>query len=216
MKDKSSSLNVIKYFTDGLTEVVASFLYVFKLGGVGIKTLVLLPSKVLFNASSSKVDKVYKNTKVLMDNAVNTAVNMPKEATEQKEEATETLDMDVKPVPEVQTVQEQPESFLAKAWKVLNGDLGQNKSKSQIAKLEEKKRLLQEELASPEAKRNTEAKVYTYVAKTPGGKWVDGRFIGFSKMDVNSFLLNEGYEVYSIENNKMIDFIYKGQSKMKM
>ena len=31
---------------------------------------------------------------------------------------------------------------------------------------------------------------------------------GFSKLDVNSFLLNEGYEVYSIENNKWIDFIY--------
>lgn len=81
-------------------------------------------------------------------------------------------------------------------------------TQKEIEKLEDERYKLQQELASPEAKRTTEAKVYIYKVKDKNGKISKGKFTGFSKLDVNSFLLNEGYEVYSIENNKWIDFIY--------
>src|SRR5574344_1414860 len=48
--------------------------------------------------------------------------------------------------------------------------------------------------------------VYEYVAKDPTGKTVKGYFEAFSKVEVHSFLLSEGYEVYSIRTDKWIQF----------
>ena len=83
----------------------------------------------------------------------------------------------------------------------------------ELERLEETRRKLQIELASPDAAKATTPKVYLFKVKDQNGKFINGKFTGFSKMDVNSFLLNEGYEVYSIENNKWIDFIF-GESAM--
>lgn len=173
--------NVFKYMLIGMKEVIASIICIIKLSLSGIKFIIVRPFSSIFNYSSSKVDKVYKNT-ISATNTINK----------------DSLD--------------EPQTWYAKVWKVLNGELG-GKSKKAIAKLEEKKKILQQELADPNARRNTEAKVYVYEAKAKNGKWVSGRFFGFSKMDVNSFLLNEGYDVYTIENNKWIDFLY-GDSKI--
>lgn len=46
--------------------------------------------------------------------------------------------------------------------------------------------------------------MYKYVAKSPEGKIIKGFFPAFSKVEVHSFLLSEGNEVYSIETNKWI------------
>ena len=35
---------------------------------------------------------------------------------------------------------------------------------------------------------------------------------GLSKLDINAFLVNEGYTVYSIETSPMINFLYKDSS----
>lgn len=54
--------------------------------------------------------------------------------------------------------------------------------------------------------------LYEYVAKDPNGKVIKGYFEAFSKVEVHSFLLSEGYEVYSIKTNKWITF-WHGRSK---
>ena len=55
--------------------------------------------------------------------------------------------------------------------------------------------------------------MYEYVGKNPEGKIVKGYFEAFSKVEVHSFLLSEGYEVYSIRTNKWIQFLH-GRSRM--
>lgn len=51
--------------------------------------------------------------------------------------------------------------------------------------------------------------LYEYVAKNPEGKIVKDYFEAFSKVEVHSFLLSEGYEVYSIRTNKWIQMFHK-------
>lgn len=55
--------------------------------------------------------------------------------------------------------------------------------------------------------------VFEYVAKGPDGKTSTGYFEAFSKVEVHSFLLSEGYEVYSIKTNKWIQFLHGGSGK---
>ena len=51
--------------------------------------------------------------------------------------------------------------------------------------------------------------LFEYVAKNPEGVVVKDYFEAYSKVEVHSFLLSEGYEVYSIKTNKWIQFAHK-------
>ena len=75
--------------------------------------------------------------------------------------------------------------------------------------LDERNKLLAE--LGKDVKREDKKTTYRYVAKNSDGQIVKGTFVGFSKLDVNSFLVNEGYTVYQIKSSKWIDFLY-GQS----
>lgn len=55
-----------------------------------------------------------------------------------------------------------------------------------------------------DAEKSAEKVTYKYTAKTPEGKIVTDYFRAYSKVEVHSFLLSEGNEVYSIETNKSI------------
>ena len=55
--------------------------------------------------------------------------------------------------------------------------------------------------------------VYEYIAKDANGKTVKGYFDAYSKVEVHSFLLSEGYEVYSIRTSKMIKFLHGSKGK---
>lgn len=85
-------------------------------------------------------------------------------------------------------------------------------TQKEVLKLEEERRKLQLELQQPEASTPGKAKIYRYKIKNTDGKIEYGNFTALSKMDVNSFLLNEGVEVYKIENNQLIDFLYGDSS----
>ena len=65
-------------------------------------------------------------------------------------------------------------------------------------KLYEKKKILNLDVNSEDAKRSDEKIIYKFVAKNPKGKIENGMFQGYSKLDVHSYLLSEGYEVYEI------------------
>ena len=79
-------------------------------------------------------------------------------------------------------------------------------------KLLEKQKILHEELHNSDPKRVETAQVYQYTAKNPRGKIVTDTFTGFSKYDVNSYLVNEGFEVYDIQTSKYINFFYGNSS----
>lgn len=78
-----------------------------------------------------------------------------------------------------------------------------------LAKLEKKKALLLEDLQKAGATRSKEPHIYLFKVKdNRDGRIFTGTMPGFSKLDINSFLLNEGYEIYSIETNSWLDMLY--------
>ena len=66
-----------------------------------------------------------------------------------------------------------------------------------------------------DAKRSDIKLVYEYEAKSPEGKFVKGHFEAFSKVEVHSFLLSEGYEVYKIHTNKWVALKYARSASNK-
>lgn len=85
-------------------------------------------------------------------------------------------------------------------------------SAKMMAKLEKEKALLLEDLQKAGATRSKEPHVYYFKAKTPEGKIVTETMAGMSKLDINSFLLNEGYEVYAIKTSPWLDRLLKNSS----
>jgi len=82
-----------------------------------------------------------------------------------------------------------------------------------IANLEKEKLNLIEELKGSGGIRTKEPNAYRFTAKNKNGKIETGIMSGFSKLDINTFLVQDGYEVYKIETNKYIDLLY-GQSSI--
>ena len=64
-----------------------------------------------------------------------------------------------------------------------------------------------------DAKKSDKKLTYEYVAKDADGNIVKSYFEAFSKVEVHSFLLSEGYEVYSIKTNKWIQ-LFHGSKKV--
>lgn len=83
-----------------------------------------------------------------------------------------------------------------------------------LAKLEEQKKALLLDLQTAGATRSKEPHVYYYKVKDTNGKIITGTMNGLSKLDINSYLLNEGYDVYVIKTSPLIDFVYKDTSFM--
>ena len=67
-----------------------------------------------------------------------------------------------------------------------------------------------------EAKKSDVKLVYEYEAKNKEGKFVKGYFEAYSRVEVHSFLLSEGYEVYSIKTNKWITLLHGGSDVNKV
>lgn len=85
-------------------------------------------------------------------------------------------------------------------------------SKKTMDKLDKEYNELIKDLQESGATRTKEVNVYMYKVQEPSGKITTGTMSGLSKLDINSFLVNEGYKVYSIKTSKMINFLYKESS----
>lgn len=66
-----------------------------------------------------------------------------------------------------------------------------------------------------DAIKSEQKQIFEYVAKSPEGKVVKDHFAAYSIVEVHSFLLSEGYEVYSIKTSKMINILYKSANTTK-
>lgn len=71
------------------------------------------------------------------------------------------------------------------------------------------------EFEGEDAERSDVKLLYEYVAKNSEGKVVKGYFEAFSKVEVHSFLLGEGFEVYSIRTNRWITLLHGRSSVNK-
>lgn len=76
-----------------------------------------------------------------------------------------------------------------------------------------KEQLLQE--LEKETTRNKNLVLYYYKGMNSEGKIEEGTMYGYSKIDVNTFLVNDGYDVYIIKTSNLIRFLYGESSIFK-
>ena len=82
-----------------------------------------------------------------------------------------------------------------------------------IANLEKDKLNLLENLKGEGGIRGDTPSIYKFTAKNPKGKIETGVMSGYSKLDIYTFLSQDGYDVYKIESDSKIDFLY-GESSL--
>ena len=83
-------------------------------------------------------------------------------------------------------------------------------SEKKLAKLAAEKEQLLKELAESNGEKSEQPVTYVYKVKTPEGRIISDTINGYSKADINAFLINEGYEVYSIKTSDTIKFLHGG------
>jgi len=87
-----------------------------------------------------------------------------------------------------------------------------NYSAKTLAKLEKEYQELVQDLQTTGATRSKEVNVYYFKVRDKSGKIITGTMNGLSKLDINAFLVNEGYTVYSIKTSPLINFLFKESS----
>ena len=79
----------------------------------------------------------------------------------------------------------------------------------------EKKKLLAI-LETDGSVRSQKAQVYQYTARNKYGKVETDIFFAYSKLDVYTYLISLGYDVYKIETSKFITTMYGDQGREEM
>lgn len=91
-------------------------------------------------------------------------------------------------------------------------------AKTKKNKLDLNRQALLIEFSGKDAERSDVKIMYEYIVKDKDGKIIKGYADGYSKVEVHSYLLSEGYQVYSIRTNKWIQFLHSssGTNKVKI
>ena len=197
----------IKWFFIGL---ISSFVFIvstitdiciYAIKGV-YHVLVTIP-KDLINNSSKKISENYekKKSQNIKDKTPNIEVDKP---IAQMINTNNTLEKKA-------IMKEKQEKYKKQIEEEKLKKKQRDKLRKQNPKLQAEKELLMTDLASGKEKRTNKPVAFRYKAIDPTGKLVKGTFTGSSKLDVNAFLVNEGYDVYSIKTSSFINFVY-GQS----
>jgi len=105
-----------------------------------------------------------------------------------------------------------PKNFINKIKKIIYN--------SSVARYFRNKKEMQREallidFTGKDAERSEKLITYSYVAKDADGKIIKGTFDAYSKVDVHSYLLSEGSEVYSIKTSKWIQLLNSGSGISK-
>ncbi len=202
----------IKWFFIGL---ISSFVFIvstitdiciYAIKGV-YHVLVTIP-KDLINNSSKKISENYekKKSQNIKDKTPNIEVDKP---IAQTINTNNTLEIKAKNKKAI--MKEKQEKYKKQIEEEKLKKQQRDKLRKQNPKLQAEKELLMTDLASGKEKRTNKPVAFRYKAIDPTGKLVKGTFTGSSKLDVNAFLVNEGYDVYSIKTSSFINFVY-GQS----
>lgn len=89
-------------------------------------------------------------------------------------------------------------------------------AKNRRNKLDMNRKALLIEFSGKEAERSDVKVMYEYIVKDQDGKIIKGHADGYSKVEIHSYLLSEGYEVYSIRTNRWIQILYGGTGTNKV
>ena len=91
-------------------------------------------------------------------------------------------------------------------------------AKNKRNKLDMNRKALLVEFSGKDAERSDVKIMYEYVVKDQDGKILKGYADGYSKVEIHSYLLSEGYQVYSIRTNRWIQMLHgsRGSNKTKI
>ena len=89
-------------------------------------------------------------------------------------------------------------------------------AKTKKNKLDLNRQALLVEFSGKDAERSDVKIMYEYIVKDKDGKIIKGHADGYSKVEIHSYLLSEGYEVYSIKTNKLIQLLYSSKNTNKV
>ncbi len=89
-------------------------------------------------------------------------------------------------------------------------------AKARRNKLDINGKALLVEFSGKDAERSDVKIMYEYIVRDQNGKIIKGHADGYSKVEIHSYLLSEGYQVYSIRTNKWIQMLYSGSSSNKV
>ncbi len=92
--------------------------------------------------------------------------------------------------------------------KIINNEFVKHSRNKDLAK----KEALLIDFDGKDAEKSEKKVLYEYVAKNKEGQLVKDYFEAYSKVEVHSFLLSEGFEVYSIKTNWWIQHLHKNDN----
>lgn len=172
---------IIKYFFLGIYYIIKSV----------VEFIIFLPKK-LFNKSAVKPDKK-ENKK---------EKNIRKQQEEQEKKSKELKGLLVKSYSHTFS------HFINKTKEKINERFNNLQVvKNYKNKRDINRRALLMDFNAADSVRNDKKIRYKYLAKNEEGRITRGTFDAFSKLDVHSFLLSEGFEVYKIKEDKLSKFI---------
>lgn len=113
-------------------------------------------------------------------------------------------------VKNIKSLPNRTSSFFRNKW--ANTSFAKNKRN----KLDLNRKALLIEFSGKDAERSNVKIMYEYIVKDKDGKIIKGHADGYSKVEIHSYLLSEGYEVYSIKTNKWIQLLYSSRNTNKV
>ena len=113
-------------------------------------------------------------------------------------------------VKSIKSIPKKTSKFFRDKWQ--NTSFAKNKKN----KLDLNRQALLVEFSGKDAERSDVKIMYEYIVKDQDGKIIKGHADGYSKVEIHSYLLSEGYEVYSIRTNKWIQMLYSSRSTNKV
>lgn len=113
-------------------------------------------------------------------------------------------------VKNVKSIPKKTSKFFRDKWE--NTSFAKNRKN----KLDLNRQALLVEFSGKDAERSDVKIMYEYIVKDQDGKIIKGHADGYSKVEIHSYLLSEGYEVYSIRTNKWIQMLYSSKSTNKV
>ena len=218
--------------------VICRYLYRFiRYVGMGIVSILIVPINLIIKSSKdskAKQNRKKRQQELLKKNEEAKARNKLIEE-ENKKRLKEIKKAEFEELVEQQKKKNISESYVNENIKLEKKTLGQklndsiekfNKkvkewwantpfAKNSVKKNDINRQALLLDLTGDDAKKSSQKVMFKYVAKSPEGNIIKGYFPAYSKVEVHSFLLSEGNEVYSIETNKWIQQLHPADVNSK-
>jgi len=205
----------LNYFLYGLYTTFISICIIIKKIFVYFFKGVILFSKKLINLEKKlfKIKKTKKENNIKKIN--NDSLNIEKESPFERKMAKERLKKAKKEARKELKEKNKNLSFSDKIMSFFNNKYNNlSVVKDYKNQQEIKRQILTISLEGEDIEKSDTKQTYIYEAKNAEGKFIKGKFDAFSKVDVHSFLLNEGFEVYDIKTSKWINFLYGSSGLM--